>query len=790
MSYQWCFNGTNIPGATNASLILPNVQTNQAGPYNVIVSNMLGTVISSNAILTVNILSVTQPQDQSVFAGDTASFGVTVDGVAPLGYQWYFNGVPLSDDGRVSGSTKTNLLISNVQPNDSGLYQMVVTNNYGVITSGVARLTVKIQITAQPSPATVVMGSNTTFAVTAIGTLPLGYQWYFNGTALMNGARINGGKSPVLSISNVQASDAGGYSVVITNSFNVVTSLTASLVPLASAAIAVHYVDLNSTNSSAPYLDWSTAATNIQDAIDVAVEGDYILVANGIYQSGGRVVYGALTNRVAVTRAVTVQSAYGPSSAIIQGNPTIGNSAVRCVYLTNNAALIGFTLTNGATRNVGDAVLDESGGGMWCESSNAFVLSCVIVTNQAFRFGGGVYSGSLSNCILSGNNCSSNGGGTYNSRLDGCTIISNSAVFLGGGAFNSLLTNCTLIGNSAKTGGGSCQGALSGCTLKINQASSWGGAAASNTLNHCTINGNTAIAYGGGAVICILNNCLIISNSVFTGSPGYGGGGGAAGGTLNNCLIIRNSAPAPSGPGGGTYGSTLNNCTVVSNSAAGAYASTLNNSILYYNRNGNYVGGSMTNCCTTPLPSGVNNFTNAPLFANFAARDFHLQSNSPCINSGNNVFVAQTNDFDGNLRIVGGTVDVGAYEYQTPASVLSYAWAQRYGLPVDGTADYADTDGDGMNNWQEWRTGTIPTNAASVLKMTYSVPTNNPVGVVVTWPSVSGILYLLQSSTSLVAQPPFFGIKSNIVGQAGTTSYTDTTATNGGPYFYRVGVQQ
>ncbi|HEY5043880.1 MAG TPA: choice-of-anchor Q domain-containing protein [Verrucomicrobiae bacterium] len=185
-----------------------------------------------------------------------------------------------------------------------------------------------------------------------------------------------------------------------------------------------------------------------------------------------------------------------------------------------------------------------------------------------------------------------------------------------------------------------------------------------------------------------------------------------------------------------------------------------------------------------PLPSGIGNITNEPVFMDMANGNYRLQSNSPCINSGNNSYISVTNDLDGNPRIVGGTVDIGAYEYQTPSSILSYAWAQQFDLPTDGSADTLDSDGDGMNNWQEWKAGTIPTNAASVLKL--ASPSNSVSGVTVTWQSVSGVTYYLQSSTNLMA---FTSIQSNIVGQAGSTSYTDTTATNVGPCFYRVGVQ-
>src|SRR5437762_13877942 len=110
------------------------------------------------------------------------------------------------------------------------------------------------------------------------------------------------------------------------------------------ASATVLYVDANSAGPTPPYTDWSTAATNIQDAIDFAVDGDLVLVTNGVFSTGGRVVYGALTNRVVINKAVSVQSVNGPGATVIRGNSPIGSNAVRCVYLTNSATLIGFSL--------------------------------------------------------------------------------------------------------------------------------------------------------------------------------------------------------------------------------------------------------------------------------------------------------------------------------------------------------------------------------------------------------------------------------------------------------------
>jgi hypothetical protein len=436
----------------------------------------------------------------------------------------------------------------------------------------------------------------------------------------------------------------------------------------------------------------------------------------------------------------------------------------------------------------------------------------------------------LNNCIFIGNSAGGGSGGlsgAYDSPpknvATNCTFIGNIAAGFGGGASGVILINSSLTGNRAGSGGGLYNGYVNGCVVANNVATTNGGgmysrvAVFDSTCSNSIFSNNVAVA-GGGAYISSGQE-LTFTNCIFWGNSASGNGGAMWYGRARNCLMISNSAVLGGGAyyphcdncsivgnsasqyGGGTYNGTLNNCTLTANSAAqsggGVYRTLLYNCIVYFNTapsGSNYTGPIIDfyNCCTTPMPLaqfGTGNLTNAPLFVDLAGGNFRLQSNSLCINAGNNAYVSidMTNDLDGNPRIVGGTVDIGAYEYQTPVSMIAYPWLQQYGLPLSTNTDTADADGDGMNNYQEWRTGTNPTNPASVLKITQVDP--NPAGLVVTWQSVSGINYFLQSSTNLAAQLAFTTIQINIFGQTGTKSYTDTTATNGGPYFYRVGVQ-
>src|SRR6266851_5520680 len=127
LRYQWSFNATNltnsahITGATNATLVVSNIVAADAGSYRVVVTNSHGSATSSNATLTVLLppAITSQPAAQSVILTSNASFTVAASGTAPLSYQWYFNGDPLANSGRITGSATTNLSIANVQTNDA-----------------------------------------------------------------------------------------------------------------------------------------------------------------------------------------------------------------------------------------------------------------------------------------------------------------------------------------------------------------------------------------------------------------------------------------------------------------------------------------------------------------------------------------------------------------------------------------------------------------------------------------------------------------------------------------------
>jgi hypothetical protein len=138
LSFQWLFDGTNILGATNATLNFAAVQSTNAGTYAVHITDAAGSTTSSNATLVVNIpptISV-QPQSQSAGLGGSVTFSAVVAGGAPLSYQWEF------DSAKINNATNSSLTLSGIQGTNGGTYSLVVTNPYSSITSSNAVLTV------------------------------------------------------------------------------------------------------------------------------------------------------------------------------------------------------------------------------------------------------------------------------------------------------------------------------------------------------------------------------------------------------------------------------------------------------------------------------------------------------------------------------------------------------------------------------------------------------------------------------------------------------------------------
>src|SRR5580704_4012360 len=211
---------------------------------------------------------------------------------------------------------------------------------------------------------------------------------------------------------------------------------------------AVFYVDANSSNPTPPYSSWSTAATDIQSAIDASTSGDQILVTNGIYQTGSRVDENGDTNRIAITKPITVESVNGPAATTIDGGSTM-----RCAYLTNGATLSGFTLMHGYS--------PDAGGG----AAGGTLIGCLLATNSSPNWWTG-------------------GGGAGNSTLLNCTLAGNFGGY-GGGANGCAMTNCLLTGNSAFNGGGTSGGTLDHCTLVGNSGQYNAGGANSSTLISC-----------------------------------------------------------------------------------------------------------------------------------------------------------------------------------------------------------------------------------------------------------------------------------------------------------------
>jgi hypothetical protein len=374
------------------------------------------------------------------------------------------------------------------------------------------------------------------------------------------------------------------------------------------------------------------------------------------------------------------------------------------------------------------------GGG----ASGSILNDCTLSGNHASSRGAGAYNSTLNNCVLTNNSASYSGGGATDSTLTDCVLMDNYGHTFGGGTDYGTLTRCTLSGGSSEKGGGAYRGTLTDCVLSNNIASYYGGGIYEGTLNNCIVVDNSASYRGGGTYKTTVTGSLLKGNSSTHGAGADGGGlsdcvlidnvatgdgGGMRYGTLNHSLLINNSADK----GGGALGTTLKNCTVSANSSntegGGTHGGSLINCIVYGNvapiGTNCYLPSSISYSCTTPDPGGIGNITANPLFVVKTANNYHLQSGSPCIDSGSNTNM-DTRDLDGVLLPLDGNesgtamVDMGCYEYLNPTNdydldTIPNGWEADHNLnpAVDDRSE--NMDNASFDNFEDYIADTDPT---------------------------------------------------------------------------------
>ncbi len=252
-TFQWRKNAANISGATSATLNLANISGADEGSYTVVVTNVAGSVTSAVSTLTVTaapvvgtapVINVQPVASQTIVAGASASFSVDATGTPTPAYQWRKGGVA------ITGATSASFTIASVSSGDAASYTVLVSNSAGSVTSAASTLIVSEPaaggsggsgggggsvggggavgggvtasapvILLQPVPnQTVVAGSGATMAVSATGSPAPSYQWR------KNGAAISGATSANFTIPAASSTDAGTYTVMVSNSAGSVVS--------------------------------------------------------------------------------------------------------------------------------------------------------------------------------------------------------------------------------------------------------------------------------------------------------------------------------------------------------------------------------------------------------------------------------------------------------------------------------------------------------------------------------------------------------------------------------------
>ena len=509
-----------------------------------------------------------------------------------------------------------------------------------------------------------------------------------------------------------------------------------------------YHVDALSECADPNGLSWTTAFDDLQDALSVALEGDEIWVAEGVYTpadpgSGRNIsfrppygisIYGGFPagggdwdDRNPETYQTVLSGDLNGNDVGDLNNPSRNENSYHVVIGSSDFTLDGFTITGG-NANISEAT-KSSGGGMILSHSDATVRNCVFTKNYA-RSGGALencYYGrpTFINCAFTGNSGNS-GGAIYiheaNIALKDCNFVSNNAQDDDGAAIKAQygsyeISNCTFTNNlSARWGGAMylscCDLSLNGCTISDNSAKQGAGIhirEASLTIDNCILSDNSAFKAGGnydgiGGGIYSETSGIEIYNSIFKGNHAEAYAGGLY--TWNRDPVI------------------IKNSTFVQNTADAIYSSIgygdavlilsrdstvdIRNSIFWQNEHDQIIiyrinsVATVNNSCIQGGYSGANNISSDPCFVDAANDDFHLKSQagrwkaadlqwvadtvtSPCIDTGD-----AASGWTNELWPHGKRINMGAYGGTAEASMSSDTSGNPADFDKDNDVDFTD----------------------------------------------------------------------------------------------------
>jgi uncharacterized protein (TIGR03437 family) len=392
LTYQWQRNGTNV-GINAATYTTPaTLIADNGAAFTVTITNPAGSVTSAPpAILTVNAFPTitTQPANQSVAAGQTATFTVAATGSAPLSYQWQKNGT------NITGATLASYTTPVTTAADNGtMFTAVVSNSLGSVTSSPATLAVNAPptITTQPASQTVGAGQTVTFTVVATGSAPLTYQWQ------RNGANIVGATGSSFTTGTTLLDDGVAFTVVVTNASGSVTSNQAVLTVSTGPSITTQPADQNVTvgqtatfsvvasGTPTPSYQWQKSGS----AITGATGSSYTTPATSSADNGA-------------TFAVVVTNTFGsltsnPATLNVAASPTAITatpSQLIFVYTINGAAPASQTLTLTSSSTASFTLATSGGAWLTASPSSGSTPATITVSPNTAGLAAGTYNGTI-----------------------------------------------------------------------------------------------------------------------------------------------------------------------------------------------------------------------------------------------------------------------------------------------------------------------------------------------------------------------------------------------------------